>query len=229
MKQLHQNFWNMQKDSLAFFDKKQDVWSGIPVLKTNVEKLKANEVLISQADKTQKENNPSGHTTQKDLQFETMVRFGYKLSCKVTSYALEIEDKVLLTAVSFSPSQLEQGTENEVVTRCQIIADKALENLDRLTGYCVTTVDIEAFQQAIDQFKKMPAERNLIVNERKGAVKTIPELIAEARLLFEKLDNNVDGLVDDPVFINDYHQIRLINSRKASRNTIKTETEAVAK
>jgi len=229
MKQLHLNFWNMEKDTIAFLDKNEAEWNKIPVIVKNVAKLKANEALIAQADKTQKEKDPSGHTSQKDVQFEKMTQLGYKLSCKVTSYALEEENQVLLNTVDFSMSQLEQGSENEVVTRCQIIADKASENLLYLDDYNVTEDEIKTFRENIEKFKRMPVERDMITNERKGAVKSIPELIAEARLLLEKLDNNVDGMIDDPAFVNAYHQIRGINSRRGGRNTKKTEPAAAEK
>ena len=152
-----------------------------------------------------------------------MTQLGYKLSCKVASLALEEKDQVLLKAVNFSMSQLEQGAESEVVARCQIIADKATGNLAQLAAFNVTADEIQTFQDNIDKFKRMPVARDLITNERKGAVKTISELIAEARQLLEKLDNNVDGLIDNPTFINEYHQIRAINSRRGGRNTTKTE------
>lgn len=226
MKQLHLNFWNMEKDTITFFGKNESVWSHLTVLKTNVEKLKANEALIGLADKTQKDKDPSGHTSQKDVQFEKMIQLGYKLSCKVASYALEENNRVLLNAVDYTLSQLEQGAENEVVARCLVIADKASDNLAQLAEYNVTEGEITTFSENIEKFKRMPAERDVITNERKGAVKSIPELVAEARQLFEKLDNNVDGLIDDPAFVNAYHQIRGINSRRGGRNSGKSNPAA---
>lgn len=219
MKQMHKNFWNMLKDTVAFFYENLPIWTSIPVMKTNVEKLKATEAQLAEADKLQHEKNPQGVTSQKDIQFTKMTKAGYKLSCKLTSYALEINDQALLQLVNFTITQMEEGTENDVVTRCQIIADKAQLLLPKLADYKVTAAEIESFQEDIDLFKTMPPERNLVTNVRKAVVKSIPEIIDDARAILEKLDNNVDGFIDDETFVNEYHSIRMINSRRGSRNT----------
>jgi len=229
MNQSHKNFWNMLKDVVAYFYANTQEWTDISVLKTNVEKLKNTELQLAQSDKTQQEKNPTGNTTQKDKQFAKMTKLGYKLSCKLASYALEIKDLALLPLVNFSLTQLEEGTENDVVGRCQIIADKGTALLSKLGDFKATSNEISTFQEEIDKFKKMPPERDLVANERKGIVKSIPEIISDAREILEKLDNNVDGFIDNETFINGYHQIRLIKSRKASRNTAKTEQPATAK
>jgi len=223
MKMTNQNFWTMLKDTLAFFDTDPTEWINFIILKANVEKLRSIEKQINEADKLQKAKDPSSHTTEKDQQYEKMTQQGHKLGCKVASYALETENTVLLEAVSFSPTQLEQGTEIEVTTRCQIIADKALENLTELKDYSVTKEGIDAYQATIDKFKKMPPARDVVTNERKSAVRSISELAKEARALFKKLDKNVDGFVENTTFIDDYHQIRSINSRRGGRSTNKTE------
>lgn len=229
MKQNHENFWNMVKAVVAYFYVNVQEWTDIPILKANVEKLRDSESQIFMADKTQKEKNPSGNTSQKDIQFAKMTKRGYKLSCKIASYALEVNDQTLIPLVNFSMTQLESGTENDVVARCQIIANKGLALLPKLEDYKVTEGEISLFQEEIEKFKMMPAERDLVTNERKGAVKSIPEIISDARDILDKLDNNVDGFIENETFISGYHQIRLINSRKGSRKTAKSEEPAEIK
>lgn len=229
MNQNHKNFWNMVKDVVAYFYANISMWTDISILKTNVEKLKNAELQLANADKTQKEKDPTGNTTQKDKQFAKMTKLGYKLGCKITSFALETKNQTLLPLVNFTLAQLEAGTENDVVARCQIIADKGSALLPQLEDYKVTDDEIDNFQKEIDIFKKMPPERDLVANTRKGVVKSIPEIVAEARDILEKLDNNVDGFIEDETFINGYHQIRIINSRRGSRNQAKSDQPAPAK
>lgn len=229
MKQLHLNFWNMEKDTLAFFDDNPSEWIKNLFIKNNVDKLRANEASLDLANKTQKDKNPVGHTSQKDLQKKKMIKLGYKLCCKIASYAMEKDDKILLIAVDFTEAKLAKGSESKVVSRCEIIADKADENLGLLADVNVTAEEIANFRKNIETFKQMPVARDLVANERKGAVKSIGELIAEARQLLTKLDNNVDGMIETPSFVTGYHQIRAINSRRGSRNTTKNNNSTPAK
>jgi hypothetical protein len=229
MKLPHKNFWKMLIDAIAFFDKNPTEWLEILVLKDNVEKLKAIEAEIALADSNQKKKDPSGYTTKKDTQLEVMLKLAYKLTCKIASYAINAGDQVLLSLVNFSSSQLEEGTEPEITARCQIIADKATEYLPKLTGFKVTADGIKKLTDAIDLYKKMPADRDLIKNERKTAVRSLNVLIPEARTLLKTIDINVDGLIDDETFIAEFHQIRAIFSRKLPSKKAKIVKETPIK
>ena len=222
MKQPDQNFWNMVKDTLAFFFDNTTEWITNVILKKNVELLETKEAELALANQTQKEKDTRGSTTQKGLQLKKMTQLAYKLGCKLTSFALETGDKVLLGLVNFSLSDLGEGTEIEVITRCQIIADRATFFLPQLTDYTVTAGEITLYQTEIDKFKKMPAERDLIANQRKTAVKSISQIVAETRELFEKIDNNVDGFIENETFVAEYHQMRAINNRGEGSSTPQT-------
>lgn len=214
MKLTHKNFWKMLIDTLAFFFKDPKKWDEVVVLKKNVEKAKALEAEIALWDKRQKEKDPTAYTSEKDKQLDLVQELSYKLGCKISSYAIEVKDLVLEALVNLSRYQLEEGTEAEIIARCQIIADKGTEFLSKLTDYKVTAPEIKTLNDAIDLYKKMPAERDLVANERKTAVRSISVVIPEARKLLKTIDVNVDGLIDDETFIAEYHEIRSIYSRK---------------
>ena len=71
----------------------------------------------------------------------------------------------------------------------------------------------------------------VVTNERKSAGRSIKDLIAEVHTLLDKLDDGIEGLIDDDRFIEGWFTIRKIRGRhkakeKSAKESAKNKIES---
>jgi hypothetical protein len=208
MNQKQINFVNMTQAVLTHTESKPEVWNTIPPVATAVQELRTHVQAILQEGYTQAERQTTGHTGQKNAQFESLCDAAYSLMLKIRAYAKRQQNQVLLQAVGYSKSELCRKPEADVINRCQAIHDRGQENLSKLADYQVTKDGLKKFQAAILAYKPLTAKRDLVSSERNTATANIVELLDKARMILDEMDDLMEGVVTDTTFVHTYQQTR---------------------
>jgi hypothetical protein len=67
----------------------------------------------------------------------------------------------------------------------------------------------------------------MVTNDRNSARRSIKELISEAHIILDRLDDGFEGLIDDEDFINGWFAVRKIKGRhKPKEKSVKIEAES---
>ena len=207
-------FWEMLKESVSYARKNEEKWMNLAVIAPNVELLEGNERELDLAFKAQDENDPSGYVDQKNQQLAAYFRKIYKLGRKLSFYAKETADRVLLNDVDVAESTFEQTPEKEALIKCSTILKRGNEYLPKTAGYGITAEELNNLTDELSALEKMRPTIGIITNERKSARRSIREVIAEARVLLDKLDDAFEGMVDDEdAFLEGWFAVRKIKGR----------------
>jgi len=206
-------FWEMEKESVSYALKNENVWMNLAVIAANVKRLEENERKLNLAFKAQDENNPGGYVDQKNQQLTVFFRKIYKLECKLSFYAKDNGDQELLNDVSIPESKFDVLSEKKALIKCSTILKRGNEYLSKTADYGITAIELENLNKELSDLEKMQPTIGLITNDRKSAGRSIKELIAEARLLLDKQDDAFEGMIDDDAFIDGWFAVRKIKGR----------------
>ena len=206
-------FWEMEKESISYARKNESVWINKAVIAATVTALEDNERELDLAFKAQDENDPGGYVAQKNQQFEEFFRRIFKLGRKLSYYAMNSKNKILLKDVSISKSQLLKLPEKEALIKCNTMIKRGNEYLSATVEYDVTEAELEMLANDLLLLEKAKPSIGVVVNDRKSAGRSVKELMKEARSLLITLDNGFEGLIDDENFIEGWFAIRKIKGR----------------
>jgi len=104
MELREKTFGEMLKEAISYLRKNESVWMNLAVIAANVDALEGNEHELDLAFKAQDENDPGGHVAQKNEQLTVFFRKIYKVGRKLSFFAKETGDKVLLNDVDVPES-----------------------------------------------------------------------------------------------------------------------------
>lgn len=211
------DYLGMTQDVLTLFDKKDAVWQNLTVVKEVVEGVRILHSRTENPAQKQYEGTDS-LTAEKDVLFERMIDLTHKTSRKMAGYARSKKDVGLLTAIDFSRTALEAGSESDAKKRCLFVLNKAKENVSKLADYQVTQVEIDELEAAIKAYEKMPALRNTVGGESVTATTNIGAIISTLRESFEILDDFVYSMIPDADFVNTYRNLRQLKRRPVKPN-----------
>ncbi len=218
MKKTDENYWSMEKGVIAYLDQNKEKWNAVAPISKTFEELKENAQQIRQAATTQVAGDTTGHTRQKDLLFDTMTDRALKIADKMAAFAMVERDLILQKSTSYSISSLQSGTEQEVVSRCEVIAELGNKKLGQMKDYNLTQEMLDQLQETIDAYKAILGDREVTATGRINASQNIPELIKQARIIFKRLDKMVTGVYDgEDDFENRYFIERHIKNRHGGR------------
>jgi hypothetical protein len=206
-------FWEMEKESISYAHKNENLWTNLAVIAANVNALEGNERELDLAFKAQDKNDPGGYVDEKNQRFTTFFRKIYKLERKLSFYAKSIGDKVLLGDVAISESTFDILSEKEALIKCSNIIKRGNEYLPKAAGYGITAEELGNLTDELSDLEKMHPTIGMITNDRKSAGRSIKELIAEARILLDKQDDAFEGMIDDDAFIDGWFAVRKIKGR----------------
>lgn len=159
----------MEKECISYLNKNESVWTKLAVIAANVEELKGNEHELDLSFKTQDENDPGGHVAQKNQQFTIYFRRIYKLGRKLSFYAKETGENVLLNDVDVAETSFEQISEKEALIKCNTIINRGNEYLPKTAAYGITAEELNGLAAELSELEKMhpkdktekePAENN---------------------------------------------------------------------
>lgn len=213
MELREKTFGEMQKEAISYLRKNESVWMNLAVIAANVDALEGNEHELDLAFKAQDENDPGGHVAQKNEQLTVFFREIYKVGRKLSFYAKETGDKVLLNDVDVPESTFILLPEKEALIKCSTILKRGTEYLAKTAGYGITIDELENLTDELSVLEKMQPTIGIITNDRKSARRSIKEMIAEARILLDKLDDAFEGMVDDDAFLDGWFAVRKIKGR----------------
>lgn len=213
----------MYQSVLSHFDKFPEAWNQlVPIVPVvdNLRRIVADMLTQSQL---QAEHETVGYTKRKDVHVYEILDHAYRLSLKLRAYAKVHSDHVLLQAVNYSQTALKEGAGQLVLQRCQRIAQHARTHLAELATYNVTEADVATLEQLLATAEPMAPAAHVIAGARKAATKSIPELIGHARQQLNLLDDLIEGMVADTVFVDTYFNVRQVVDRTARGTQEKTQ------
>jgi len=207
-------FGEMLKEAISYLRKNESVWMNLAVIAANVAALEEDEQELDHAFKAQDENDPGGHVAQKNEQLTVFFRKVYKVGRKLSFYAKETGDKVLLNDADVPESTFVLLPEKEALIKCSTILKRGNEYLQKTAGYGITAEELNNLSDELSALEKMQPTIGIITNDRKSARRSIKEVIAGARVLLDKLDDAFEGMVDDEdAFLDGWFAVRKIKGR----------------
>ena len=213
-------FWEMEKESISFIRKNENYWVKKAVLAAVVNDLEKNEVSLENAFKAQDSNDPGGQVAQKNELRSKFFHNVYRLGRRLSLYAKDSGDKVLLNDVDIAETTFLKSSEKAALISCSKIIKRGYEYLERITGYDITADELKSLSDDLLILENMQPQIGLVTNDRKSAVRSIKELTNEARILLDKLDDGFEGMIDDENYLNSWFAIRKIKGRHIPKENI---------
>jgi hypothetical protein len=218
MNHHEKTFWEMQKRCISTAKEYALEFNKHTVIKDDIAKLISNEAELAETAKTQSTSDTEGHVNQKKNDMSSMSSAVYKLCRSMCHYAKLNNDKVLLSKVDYSESKLLSGDENEIMLRFKSILATGSENLSLLAPYSVTASALDALDLQYEKLASLPETINQVSATKKGATRDIKELNAEARIIFDRVDDAIEAIIDDEKILNAWFDSRKIKGRRIRKD-----------
>lgn len=216
-------FWEMEKEAISYVRKTENEWVSKSIIAATVANVVQNEQELSAAFKAQDANDPGGHIDQKNGMLTKFFKKIYKLSRKLSFYGKNSNDHVLLNDVSIAETAFDHMAEKKALIKCNTIIKRGIEYLDKASAYDVTADDLESLGAELAILEQMKPTIGVITNDHKSATRSIKDLISEAHVELDKLDDAFEGLIDNDDFIDGWFAIRKIKGRHKPKAQIATE------
>ena len=216
-------FWEMEKESISYAHRYENLWINYAVIATALEALERNELELDHAFKSQDANDPGGEVARKNQLFEIFFRNVYRLGRKLSFYAKVTQDKVLLNDVEIAESFFRKYSEKESLIKCSTIIRRGNEYLEKTKDYGVSSEELITLNDELVVLEKMHPTIGMITNDHKSATRTVKLLIKEAGNLLDNLDDGFEGLVKDVPYLEGWFAVRKIKGR---HNYVKAKVPA---
>jgi len=203
----------MEKESISYVRKNEDVWTKMAILTANVEALEGNERELDLAFKAQNKSDPGGYVLQKNEKFTQFFKKIYKLGRRLSLYAKETGNKALLNDAAISESAFALLPEKEALLKCNSLIQIGYNYLTETADYLITEEYLKSLADELAVLEKINPLIGMVTNDRKSARRSIKELISEAHYILGKLDDGFEGFIDDEEFINGWFAVRKIKGR----------------
>jgi len=211
---IEETFRDMQRNSISYMRTNEGLWIAQPAIKAKVLLLEKNFKDLDNSIAAQKGNKKSGYVDQKNNLTENMITRFYALGCKLSFYAREKNDRILLSDVKFSVSSLEGMTEEELAGTFALILKRGREYLPKLTDYSVTAEELDDLEEDLEILKKMPVTVDQTSNQHKSATRTIKSVNKVGREILNMLDDAFDGILAGNIeFLEGWYEVRKIKGR----------------
>jgi len=204
----------MMSTVLIILNNFNSLWTGIMGMVTAVGKL--DQLLSDIAVEWMRQNvDLKGITKQKNQKKRALAKKAKVIVGGLKSLATNTNNQTLFEKVDYSFSQILKTADNEIDKRCTAILEKANEHAAALADYGITTEKIQAFSDAIEDYRPWARKHQSAVSQRKTATADLRELFKKGGKL---LRNDLDELMDQfesthPDFYSDYHNARKIVNR----------------
>jgi hypothetical protein len=186
------------------------VWQTLPAFVVGEGEF--DEQIVSIRSLVQVQENRKGGTVDKAQTLNALVDSAFEVAGAIRAFARVSADNELAETMSFSRSDITFGRDSQVLARCQIIHDKAVELGASLTDYGITPAKLTALQNQTDAFAVVEAKPRQQSATSAAATKSLPQLFA---LADEVLNDRLDVLAiqfkeTEPAFYNEYTTARVI-------------------
>jgi hypothetical protein len=212
MNKDHSAFFGMVGRVVGLFEEYPGAWKNIPVVVSTYNELKAQSETGLKLLNSKEGIKTEGYTTAKDVKFGEMTKAAFILSKRLSSYARDNENWVLLSQVQYSESGITKGSETEVMNRCMVIANQADKVVGAADDYKVTQEVIANLRKLIGEYKDMPTQRDNVRSAKKVTGQDLIDDISTIRATLDKLEDKVLGLIDDKNFNDLFKEAKMINN-----------------
>jgi hypothetical protein len=213
MNHLEKTFMEMQNSCISVGNEYEAIFGKIQQIKDDFIALGKNGAELAEMIEKQSLNETEGHVTQKRADMAAMSKLVYKLGRKICHYAKLNNNQVLLSIVDISESKLLSGEENEIMLRFKSILAAGRDNLAILGPYEVTAASLDALDAQYAKLASLPKTINTVSATRKSATRGIKDLNNEARIILDRLDDAIEGMIDNDKIIDDWFEARKIKGR----------------
>ena len=123
---------------------------------------------------------------------EKLIETTIDISSSLLNYASKTGNSDLCEKVNYTKSDLELSRDTILKDMCQLIYEKANENIENLINYNVTKKELSVYQILIEEFDKLITDPLELVRKKQEGRKSVSVLINEMEeLLKERIDNLV--------------------------------------
>ena len=218
MNHFEKTFWDMQKASISYARDNETIWVGNAIIKEDVDLLIANEKELNITVISQSESDTGGLVNQKKQDMQLLGKDCYRLNRSLSHMAKKTNDQVLLKSVDLSESSLMGGEEREIIIRMNALLSTARGKLNDLAAYGVTAAQLDGLDARLKKLGELPDTISVQSGNRKSATRTIKELINEARVIFDRIDDALEAMISDEKFLDGWFDARKIKGRHRSKS-----------
>ena len=185
-----------------------------PIVETKTEIDETIKLIRAGGDTQAKDSR--GATADKDKALVQLAEVTHVACRRGSALARKKGDLGLLAIVDQSLSDLKRGAEEEVLQRHRNVRD-AVKALVPNDTYRINNALVEAIDAGIATFESLRGQRDELVTHRVGATADMDPLFARLRQLLTRLDDEVEGLLDNEEFKKAYFAARVIIDRPGGR------------
>jgi hypothetical protein len=207
----------MFKEVLSLFDSNSLVWSLLVLVANGVNRLRSISDRIEASATHQQSNNPVGHTAAKEQQRALLEELTYQGVVRLRSYATATKNAVLLAITNVARGVLSRKKNSALLTFSRVIADACEANLGALGEYRIDANFVTTLRENIELCSQLYSQRDVVIDQRKGATGQLTSLVNEGRKCVKELDDLVAAFIEDDTFLREYTNARRIYDLRGRR------------
>jgi len=221
MKQSEENFLNMVHSVLDTLKKNLSIWTSESVILKEVNAIERdyNQILGNLNHHSRLDSGVRHDTLNDDL--NSIIRATIQLCRRMYLYARLHNDEIIRKLVDHTESTLANGSERVVIRRCHRILSRAEWMHYYLKPYKVSSTQLAKLHKLIDDYEQFHGDRSKISSVSHKP--TVSHQINELKERLAILDELIQGLITNSIFISEYHNSRTIIDYSEA---IKTGTES---
>lgn len=141
-----------------------------------------------------------------------LVTMGADIAALVYTYAVEVNDVLLMTEINYSASKLRSTKDDQLPIRLKNIHDRAVSNLTALEGYGINAPLLATFSDLIETYKEKVPNPRRGISTKKSVKANMVVLFQEADAILKlQLDKRVVALKTQyPDFVANYKSNRIL-------------------
>jgi hypothetical protein len=213
----------MAQATVAITNNHEPAWQSLPAFAESVEELESLVTQIVSLAETQ-QSSPTVASAEKTQAFQALVNAAYETAAAVHACAVASSNQELAKRLDFSRSDVGEGSDSRVVSRCQGIHSAATENLDSLADYGVTTAKLTALKKRIETFQTVATKPRQTAAAVSAATRQLENLFTAVDTVLKKRMDKlaVQFKESQPAFYNEYRAARRMVRTAGSRSTKET-------
>jgi len=210
MKNSEENFLNMVHSVLDTLRKNQSIWSADSAIVKAVTAIERDYNRILGNLNFNSRLEPVRYSQSENEDFDSIIRATIKLCLRMYIYARHHNDEIILKLVDHFESTLATGSEKTIIRRCHAILSRAEWMHHYLRPYKVNAAQLTKLHDLIVDYDQHHGGRSKIKISNQFHKPNVSHQIAELKEMLTILDELVNGLITNSVFISMYHNSRII-------------------
>jgi hypothetical protein len=222
MTKNERTFIEMVRSAIVYMQKTESLWRKYPVLVAQYDLLVKIEQQLTQVAQDQMSKNPTSHVYNKNQQMDYLSKRFSKLSRRLVFFAKDTNNAILLNEADVTEGAFGSFSADSLRMTCSQLLTLARTYLSQTGDYQISAEELNELESELVAFSKLPQAVTSVVGDRKMATHGLKDLSNEARVVLDKLDDGLDGMIDDDNFLIGWFDARKIKGRSNGR---KKETD----